>query len=351
MNNKNIESGDNSNNLQAKQITVNNYYTSEANIKKLAVEVFKDNMPRLSAMAHEILFERVETIVNKIINSAIDADKNILNNFQEPGIQLSLLEVQKGYAKSGDNHLLEILTKLFIERLKDRENSLNSIVMDEAIRVAPKLTVSQMNVLAFIYRFNYIINDGLKNYQDVFWFAKHKLLPVSSPIPRNDLQFKHMAYTGTVLFSNGIRDGRGLTNGIFNKYSGALQKGYKLSEIPEDIQKGCLSISIHDESKDIFRFVGQNLKIVENNLLKNGFDRSYAIKVSNFLYTKIISPYELGDKLRRDLPEYKLAMDNWDIIDLQNMSLSSVGAILAETFLITKNMESNKIVNNQFLED
>ena len=57
----------------------------------------------------------------------------------EPAVQDTLLKIQKEYAKNDDPALKERLIALLKNRLKADEKDMETIVLDEALEIVPKL--------------------------------------------------------------------------------------------------------------------------------------------------------------------------------------------------------------------
>lgn len=148
-------SGDNSTNVQAKNIIINNGITvTEA--RDIALDIYKSNFLKLSESAASIAIDRVNSFTDKFLKELFKENQGVISEFGGPSLQIALLSAQKECAKSGDEVLEDTLCNILIERAKESARSLKQITFDEAISVVPKLTGKHLDILTF----NLLVNEG-----------------------------------------------------------------------------------------------------------------------------------------------------------------------------------------------
>lgn len=82
-----------------------------------------------------------------------ELDKKVsdkISRFAEPAMQFAVREATVGYLKSGDPEEREALIDLLIERVKEEERTSKQFLIDEAIKVLPKLSRENLAVLTLI---------------------------------------------------------------------------------------------------------------------------------------------------------------------------------------------------------
>lgn len=82
-----------------------------------------------------------------------ELDKKVsdkISRFAEPAMQFATREATVGYLKSGDPEEREALIDLLIERIKEEERTSKQFLIDEAIKVLPKLSRENLAVLILI---------------------------------------------------------------------------------------------------------------------------------------------------------------------------------------------------------
>ena len=145
-----IKSGDSSTNIQANNITINQGI-SKADAMEIALNVYKNNFITLSDLAAKTAFERVKRFNEKFLTELFQQNEQVISEFQTPALQITLLEAQRECAKSGEKNLEEILISLLLERASTSNRSLKQIALEESIKVVPKLTESQLDILVLNY--------------------------------------------------------------------------------------------------------------------------------------------------------------------------------------------------------
>jgi len=154
MNDQSQKAGDNSTNVQARDITV---YCgpSLSEVRQVALDVFRANFIELSGTARDIARERAEEITEDFLRKLQEQHAAGLGQAQEPDFQHSLFTVQKEYARCGDKALGDLLVDLLVDRTKHPSRTILQIVLNESLAVAPKLTPDQLAALSVIFLFKY----------------------------------------------------------------------------------------------------------------------------------------------------------------------------------------------------
>ena len=101
-------SGNNSTNLQGKEIVINQGI-SYSDAKEIALDVFKLNFLQLKKEAADIAQNRAEEITEDFLSHLNERNPEAINEFEQPAMQDALFTAQKEYAKSGDKELGDLL--------------------------------------------------------------------------------------------------------------------------------------------------------------------------------------------------------------------------------------------------
>jgi hypothetical protein len=147
--------GDNSNAYQAQRdIVIQGMdYT---NVKQLCLDLIHENFPKLQAEAMQQVNANVLLLADEL-KSAIQnrAPELQQSKLSEPDVQATLNEAVQGAAKKGKKADLKLLAELVVARLSGSNSDLLDITIDEAIKLVPKLTRHQLNIIC---RIHYIAN-------------------------------------------------------------------------------------------------------------------------------------------------------------------------------------------------
>lgn len=142
--------------------TVNQAYDSIYNISNNYNGLqIKDVVPLVQALVKSELevckLQAENTVLHRFneftasLESELDkkvSDK--ISRFAEPAMQFAVREATVGYLKSGDPEEREALIDLLIERVKEEERTSKQFLIDEAIKVLPKLSRENLAVLTLI---------------------------------------------------------------------------------------------------------------------------------------------------------------------------------------------------------
>lgn len=141
--------GDNSNQIIAH--TVNQYSGIQISdvvpivrgLVKSELEVYQ----KLADINAKIRFEEFSKSLELEIESKV-ADK--VEKFSEPSMQYAAREATLGYIKSGDGEQKDMLIDLMIERINSEDQSSIQLLIDEAIKILPKLSSKCIAVLTLM---------------------------------------------------------------------------------------------------------------------------------------------------------------------------------------------------------
>ncbi|WP_010651990.1 LPO_1073/Vpar_1526 family protein [Oceanobacillus massiliensis] len=147
-----INSGDNSTNIQGRQVLVNQQIgISYSDARQIALDVYKQNFYELSEEAKSVALERAEKLIDELLRNLEKELPEQIEKIKVPDVQYTLIKAQSIYARNGGPDTLEILTNLLKDRFRVKEDSLKKIVLNEAIEIIPKLTINQLNLLTAIF--------------------------------------------------------------------------------------------------------------------------------------------------------------------------------------------------------
>jgi len=194
--------GDNSNNLQCRDLTIiNNEGTTPAEVREIAKAVFVENFYTLAGNAPTTAMHRSEEITENFLQKLQQENPEGLAMAQDPDFQYGLFTVQKEYARHGDKDLGELLIDILVERSKHDKRNLLQIVLNEALEVAPKLTQEQMAALSIAAFIRYIIpkfKDADIVDFDLGAQLDNYIRPFVDHLSKDPMNYNHLVYSGCV---------------------------------------------------------------------------------------------------------------------------------------------------------
>lgn len=188
-------SGDESVNLQAGHDIVVHQGVTIEDVRSIAELTVQASMERVRGVAEQVVMERVERIRNHVISELAKELPETIEKGADPDFQYALLDAEKAYARRGDDEMAALLVDMLMERTRKDEQSLQHIVLGEALIAAPKLPKSLYDVLSLIFFLKYTGNDA-PTPQHVIEHYRRNLVPLLGVWPPSMASLQHLEYAG-----------------------------------------------------------------------------------------------------------------------------------------------------------
>jgi len=141
--------------IEQKASTVNNVAVQNnmiqgityTDVREIAVDVFKQNFPKLKAYAEQVSNERILKFLNKFIPLI---PENLYYKFTEPDIQYTWNNIAKITALRDNDELNNVLGQLLIEKLQS-DNDYDSLIISQTIRLLQNTSNEALKILALYY--------------------------------------------------------------------------------------------------------------------------------------------------------------------------------------------------------
>ena len=192
-NRKEQKSGDYSTNIQAETIVTGLDYDSA---KSIALDVFNSNFLRLAGLAVEEAVSRAEKATKRILDEFFEHHRDRVNIMQEPSFQHNIYTIQKEYAKTADDNLLEMLIDILGQSSYYEVRDRNRIILNESLETAAKLTTSELAALSIIFLLDNPKYITIDNTGEFSIFVDQLLTPFVPNLIREGICYRHIAYTG-----------------------------------------------------------------------------------------------------------------------------------------------------------
>lgn len=124
----------------------------EGKMTDLCLKLVDDKLKQLREDAHNALKARVETFSNDLFQriAKMEGKVEILERFANPAIQFALGESLYGYSQRCSDEHKTLLIDSLLERLQVEDVSTKAILLDKIRKGIPELTLSQIDMLAFL---------------------------------------------------------------------------------------------------------------------------------------------------------------------------------------------------------
>ena len=189
------EAGDGSTNLQGQSIIVNQGI-SYSDAKEIALDVFKANSLELSQEAAVIAATRSEKLSNDFLQKLNEQHQEAIKSLNQPAMQMALFDAQKAYVNTGDENLESLLVDILVERATEENRTIKQITLDESLKVAPKLTSEQFDVLTINFLMSKTTNNDVLSLDTLKEYLEKYIIPFIANITADSSCYEHLAYAG-----------------------------------------------------------------------------------------------------------------------------------------------------------
>ncbi|QFH49746.1 LPO_1073/Vpar_1526 family protein [Leclercia adecarboxylata] len=282
--------GDGSSSIQvAGDFTIGNTSTEVIAICELVV---KSQMASLREDAFKVVDQRAREFGNQIaVKLSQHLDEKLATKLADPDIQYSMNQAVTQVARKGFDEKSELLKELIVSKIESDQED-DSILIDQALDVTPKLTTNEIKFLAFIYYLRLI--SKTKNGINVTVLAVEKKT--------------HFGLTGFTL-----EDNYKMHKSIYSLYGFDYVKFLGEQSTLRPVNKDLLVI------KGVL-FSEKNYQMTYQKLLseRTGYDN-----------------FESEESFFEAFPAIKLILDSFGIHTLSDFNtfvISPIGAIIAENY-------------------
>jgi hypothetical protein len=294
-------------------------------VKNVALDVFKANFYELAGVAKEIAKDRAEEITEAFLSKLQQENPDGFKKSDDPDFQYALFTVQKEFARNGDKELGDLLVDLLVDRSKQEQRDILQIVLNESLLTAPKLTESQLAILAMIFLFGYTQSFEVGNHQMFAEYLDRYVAPFASKLVKNLASYQHLEFSGSGAIGLGEMS---LESILGTTYQGQFLKGFEEKEVMDR------SISIGLDQRFFMPCLNDpyKLQVCANSkeLLDKCLER-YAISVED--RAQIHALFDLGkmndseikDKCIEIRPYMSTLFETWSESAMKKFTLTSVG--------------------------
>ena len=319
--------GENSKNLNV----MGDYHEglSYKDARQVALDVFKANSSVYTEIAKKTIDERVVNITDDIFTMIYSELPDTVEKLVEPAVQDTLLKIQKEYAKNDDPALKERLIALLKNRLKADEKDMETIVLDEALEIVPKLTGIQLNILSLHLTVLRILHHEVTNRDTFFHMLTSKILLFYSNRMSKTIEYAHLQYLGcTGILSEGSTY-KPIEEIFRNRYAGLFSRGFSREEFYEymgiEIQEFQQLITTCQIDKEKYQFNAMNENVLKYSIAQSG-KQEYEEKLLQYYKEHIMEVKEIKDDISSHVQGFEELADFWKkTSEFKSMNLTSVG--------------------------
>ena len=300
------KAGDNSQQMQADTIIINNGI-SEERVREICLETSKKAIADCTTEATRVAEERVNQFSN-ILVPRIQQIESDFNSFSDPSFQVLLKKAQLSAACSGKDADYKILSELLIHRVKNKTDVKKKASISKAIEIIDKIDEDSLLGLTVFHSIESFVPTTGKIEQGIAkldtFYSKYDL----DDLPQNKLWLDNLSIL------NAIRVDYNASLVEFSEHLSSLLSGYVSTGIKKESESYKKAVALLEETRfksnaliDHELITGyvrlpivniQSLKSIKINAnfyaeTQNGFPRPYSNEVTIDLTEQEINIFHL----------------------------------------------------------
>jgi hypothetical protein len=336
--------GDDSVNIMAAQDATVYVGVTASEVRDIALDVFRANFLELRGIAEDVARDRAERITREFIEALQARNPAGLASIQDPDMQLSIYNAQKGYACSGDEDLETALVDLLVDRVGQKSRDLKTLVLNQAIECIPRLTAGQLTAVAISFLVRHTQFSGTLIMPLFYQYIKTNLVPFADIASFRfiDCQYAQSTGVGAVDLMH-----LSLEDAFWQRYCGYLFKGITVEQAADQLRTHGLEQGQIDEyvaDRSIFIPCIRNTEMVQMNAVsiedvkKLQIAKGLAGKPGHAgpletlcLYGQMPQP-EIKEDIVSHVPAMSQLFDYWDSSGLSKFELTAVGIAIGHAY-------------------
>lgn len=203
-------------------------------MRQVALDVYRANALELRGIAEDTANARAERITNEYLTRLMIESPSSTPNLADPDVQNVMFEAQKAFARSGEEDLETVLVDLLTDRTTETQRSLRTLVLNEAITAAPKLTSSQRRIIALIFLLRYTKVTSPTALQFMAYYVRRNIMALGRDLSHSPQDIQHLEYVGVASSTLAEVDfGTALVSGS----EGLFTRGFSVDVVPQHIRE------------------------------------------------------------------------------------------------------------------
>lgn len=331
INDKNLkqEGGEKSTNFQGQNVNIYNGI-SYSDAKEIFNDLFKSNFLQLKYEAADLAQQRAEEITGKFLDDLNSKSPESISEFKEPAMQDALFTAQKEYAKSGDKDLGDLLVDILVDRVQTSTRNMLQLVLDESLKIAPSLTVEQLDTLSLSFLLIKTRSTNIRNFNGLLEMIKRDIEPFANNLLSdhnnyNYLEFHRCGHVRTGSFGN-------LENNWLKTYKGLFSKGITMDEVVKTLGEknkfpSLIIPCLHD--KTLYQVSAIDDEVLDQEMNKLKVPDDLKPKFKQVFNKSTMNGNQVKELLIKNAPIMEKIFEVWSNSKFKNFDVSSVGIAIA----------------------
>jgi len=206
------------------------------------------------------------------------------------------------------------------------------IILEESIKIVPKMTIQQCDMLSLIFLMLYSPNYNLSTWVDFETLLNDCIYPFIESLSDNVTNYRHLEYTSCV-FS---KPGHYIAEELFQfYYPGMFSSGFTIKRFKEKVD---MNVSKYKNDRILIKcFYNANLyqinAIYKDDINKKGREKNYNKSII-FELNRIQKEHSMNDDMVRNAilrinTDFKKLFSIWNNSYISHLELTSIGISMA----------------------
>jgi hypothetical protein len=233
---------------------------------------FAATLAQHTETAARLVAERYEAFATALYGEFQRANPSAVGRVSDPAFAVSVLDARKHYAATEDADLQAMLVRLVVDLASAAPRSLAEISLKEAIDRAPKITATQLNIVALVFVLRRVRWETFYSRTELSRFAADYLAPLLADDVQNYNHYSHLTSLGCLGVGTGMEE---IAVFFMSHWRSALTKGIPRSEIAKvagDDPRYWAMFELHDEDESLYRLAAQTNEQIEQRAAALGLD-------------------------------------------------------------------------------
>lgn len=300
-----------------------------------ATELFsvlmEKSLSEYALQAHSVALSNIEQlkgIFYQKANGRISAEE--MQKFADPDTQHMLRMASADGARQNDQTLHGLLSELVIERIKNADDEIKRLVINEAIPTVSKISKNQMKIITLCWLMQYSSFNNVTSWESLNQIFEQLILPLTD-FKRTRTEFQHIEYAGCGKIEITSFT---VTNNFKSYFTFLFVRPVTKEEInsvgmpPEELDN-----HLDKQADGTYSFKARKREeLVEQ--LGNDSAREYVNNRLISLYdSATLNDEEIKQKIISDTKFGKPLYEAYEGSMLKNLSITSVGTVIAIAYL------------------
>ena len=312
-----------------RDIVVTNVGLSYAEVRTVALDVYKSNAIELAGIAAATANSRVEEFTESFLARLLRENPQGVSNFTDPDFLNGLFKAQNEYARSGDKDLESLLVDLLTDRSKQQRKGLLKIVLNESLETVAKLTDSQLASITLIFLLRYRIDQGISTEKKLGEFLDESIGAYLGKLSSGVADFQHLEYARCGKVETGTIS---LEHLFTENFRGLFSKGFELDKVSArriDANRcqrffcRCLNDPLR------LQISALNMDVLQQMFAADSLDEHHRKQIEELYRGNPLGELEVREKCTTLRPYMKDVFHTWSNTSFNKFTLTSVGIAIA----------------------